>query len=70
MLNKLREQCESLKENDVRKYSLIESILKDDMCFFKMSIETSYSILTDLGYNKEELKKVYLKLINEDEYER
>lgn len=48
---------------ELKKYLLIKEILKDDNCFLKMDIEYAYSILRDLKFSEEDLKKVYLKLI-------
>lgn len=46
------------------KHVLIKKILSEKNCFLKMSIEQSYAILRDLGINENELKDVYLQLIN------
>ena len=48
---------------ELKKYLLIKEILKNDDCFLKMDIEYAYSILRDLKFSEEDLKKVYLKLI-------
>ena len=48
---------------ELKKHLLIKEILKDDNCFLKMDIEYAYSILRDLKFTEEDLKKVYLKLI-------
>ena len=48
---------------ELKKHLLIKEILKDDNCFLKMDIEYAYSILRDLKFPEEDLKKVYLKLI-------
>ena len=47
---------------ELKKHLLIKEILKDDNCFLKMDIEYAYSILRDLKFPEEDLKKVYLKL--------
>ena len=70
MIEKLREVNDKLiklnvnDEKNLKKYKLIQKILKDDKCFFKMKIEYAYSILRDLGIKEQDLKKVYLELIN------
>lgn len=67
MINKLREMADlhiriSSKE-ELKKYELIKEILKEDDCFFKMDIEDAYSILRDLGFEDEDVKNIYSKLI-------
>ncbi len=70
MLNQLRKINQNLmvkyqlekQEDKLLKQQVIGQILQNDNCFFEMSIEIAYSILTDLGYKKEELKQVYLEL--------
>lgn len=53
---------------DVKKYGLIQEILKNEQCFFQMNIETSYAILRDLGFKEEDLKQVYSLLIDYSNY--
>jgi len=69
MIEKLRIINNDLKKktND-KKYFLIEKILKDDKAFFKMDIETSFSILRDLEIKEENIKKVYEELIDAKNY--
>ena len=55
-------------DSDIKKYQLIKKILADDKCFFKMSVEQAYAILRDLNFSEEELKKVYLELIDYKNY--
>ncbi len=50
-------------EEKKKKHVLIKKILDDKGCFLKMSIETSYAILRELGVKEEDLKKIYLMLI-------
>lgn len=70
MLEKLRlinSKLLELKANDevnFKKYALIDKILSDDKCFFKMSIEQAYAILRDLGIEEENLKAIYMELID------
>ncbi len=51
-------------EKELKKHKLIKKILNDDKCFFKMEIKYAYSILRDLGIKEQDLKKVYMELIN------
>ena len=74
MINKLKEINEKLillyKDNDeqLNKQLLIKKILKEPNCFFKMNIELAYSILRDLQFKNEEIKNIYLILIDEKNY--
>lgn len=68
MLDKLREQCESLSQTHPEKYKTIANILSNDNCFFEMDIETAYSILKDLNVLDEDINKVYLDLIKIENY--
>ena len=69
MINELRIINNKLKEETPdKKYILIDKILKDDKCFFKMDIETSYAILRDLKIKEEDLQKVYEALIDITNY--
>lgn len=61
--NKLIEVNMNNEEN-LKKYKLIQKILSDDKCFFKMEIEYAYSILRDLGIAETDLKKIYMELID------
>ncbi len=69
MLKILRQKNEKLilkyKDNELelKKQKLIKNILSDYSCFFKMNIETAYSILRDLQIDESQLQKVYKKLI-------
>ena len=55
----------NLNANDKRILNLIGDLLKDNMCFIKINIDLSLSMLLFLGYEKDEAKKVYTQLINE-----
>ena len=66
-IQKLREINDKLIEKD-EKYKKISLLLEYDDCFFKISLETAYQILSDLGFSDEELPKIYSKLISEEEY--
>jgi len=54
------------KENEIelKKYTFIEKILEEKNCFLKMNIETAYAILRDLKIPEENIKAVYLELID------
>lgn len=70
MLDKLRLISQNFLElninNEVNynKYRLINNILCNNNCFFEMDIKTAYSILRDLGIEENELKNVYMDLID------
>ena len=55
------EELENLK-----KYRLIEELLKDDACFFKINSSIAYSILIELGIDNP--LDYYKKLISYKEY--
>lgn len=54
---------------EVKKYQLIEEMLKNNQCFFELDIETSYAILRDLGFKEDDLEKVYSLLIDSSNYQ-
>lgn len=68
MLDKLRKQADILVKINSKKYTIIQNILKNDNCFFEMSIEESYAILRDLKVKEEDLKLVYMILISKENY--
>lgn len=51
----------------INRHTIIKNIMEDDNCFFKIDIEYAYSILRDLGIPENELKYIYLKLIDPSE---
>ena len=66
MLNKLRSITqELLSKNDenFKKYSIINDILKNDKCFYEMDMDTSISIIMDLGYTYADSLKIYTYFI-------
>lgn len=69
MIEKLRALNERLielnvdDEVNIKKYQCIQKILQEDKCFLKMEVEYAYSILRDLGIQEQDLRKVYLELI-------
>ena len=66
-IQNLRERNNQLLNSDI-KYQKIAKLLKYDDCFFRISIETAYEILSDLGYNNEEIPSIYTSLISDKEY--
>ena len=70
MINKLKEINEKLisihqkNETELKKQLLIQKILNEKNCFFKMDIETAYSILKDLNINDKDLNNIYKELID------
>lgn len=66
MLEMLKAKCLQLKDKNPEKYELINELLSDDECFFKMSSETAINILLDLEFSIEEARKIYLNLIKKE----
>ncbi len=70
MIEKLRELNEHLIELNIhdevnlKKYQCIQKILTEEKCFLKMEMEYAYSILRDLGISENNLKEVYMELID------
>ena len=66
-IKKLNEQLIEKYKNDLQqleKQLLIKRILSEKNCFFKMNIETAYSILKDLEVKEDCLKEIYCELID------
>ena len=69
MINKLREinnkflNLYDINADKYYKQLQIKNILVDDGCFYRIKIETAYSILRDLGIAESDLKSVYKQLI-------
>ncbi len=63
--NKLIEINQDNKLN-LKKYQLIQKILNDNKCFGKIPIEYAYAILKDLEIPENNIKEVYMELINID----
>lgn len=57
-------------QEKLKKYELIKQILNKDDCFMNMSIEYAYSILRDLQIPENDIKNVYIQLINNNQYKR
>lgn len=69
MIEKLRSINEDIlatskDEEILNRHMIIKIILLDDNCFFKMSVEDAYAIMRDLGIPENELKYMYLKLVD------
>lgn len=64
ILNNKLIELNANNEMNLKKYNLIQKILKDDKCFFKMEIDYAYSILRDLKISEKDLKKIYMELID------
>lgn len=47
---------------DLKKYKMIEELLKEDDCFFRMKKDTAYALLEDLDFLKKELPSLYRQL--------
>ena len=64
---KMLENANTIEElEDLKKYRLIEELLKDDACFFKINSSIAYSILIELGIDNP--LDCYKKLISYKEY--
>ncbi len=64
-IENLREE-NPIKEEELKKYYLIEEILKRDDCFFQMTKENALDILYNIGVSNPE--EEYKKLITIDNY--
>ena len=64
LLNNKLIKLNTSNATNLKKHKLIQKILSDDKCFFKMEIEYAYSILRDLGIPEKDLKMVYMELID------
>ncbi len=64
---KILKQTTPFPEEELKKYYLINEILKRDDCFFQMSKENAYDILYNLGFSNPEEK--YKKLIDSCYYQ-
>lgn len=76
MLEKLRIDNQLLitkyynNEAKLKRQLLIETILKDNGCFFKINMEEAINILNDLEYKKDDLEDMYQKLTSFEEYKK
>ncbi len=49
---------------ELQKYQLIRKILNQDNCFLNISVDYAYAILRDLDIREDEIKNIYMKLID------
>ena len=59
----LKKIGKSSKRNEI-----INNILKDDSCFFKMNKEDAYIILEDIGVEKDKINIIYSNLTSSNNY--
>ena len=64
MVNKIRKLAEKYRGENKE---LISNILKFDDAFLNMDIETSYSILRELGVQEKDIEKVFIELVRNEE---
>lgn len=64
---KILENANTIEDlEELKKYKLIEELLKDDACFFKINSSIAYSIL--IGLDIDNPLDYYKKLISYKEY--
>ena len=74
MIEKLRKINNDLIEKNknnqeiLKKQNLIHEMLDFDDLFFRINVEDAYGILRDLGFEENQLKEVYLELIDKKNY--
>lgn len=67
IIERLQDVCDrliSLNTPNNEKYLIIKKILNTKNAFINMSIEDAYAILRDLSVPEEDLKNVYMELID------
>lgn len=64
MINKIRKLAEKYRGENKE---LISNILKFDDAFLNMDVETSYSILRELGVPEKDIEKVFIELVRNEE---
>lgn len=47
---------------------LIDKLLQDENCFYKVDMDTAYNMLRDLGFSKDDAIKIYKELIDSRYY--
>ncbi len=57
---------QTLDEEKRAKHLLIKKMLNDKQCFFKINIETAYALLRELEIPENDLKSIYLELIDSE----
>lgn len=63
-------QLKELSEDKRKRFEIIQRLLEDEQCFFKIDTDTAYSILNDLGFSFEEATDIYKELINSKNYNK
>lgn len=58
------------KNMDNSRNIIIDDILSDEACFFKMDKEDAFIVLEDIGVGKSKLEKIYNELVNRKTYEK
>lgn len=67
--NKLINYYENIHdEKNLKKHLIVRDILKNEACFFKMSIDEAFSILKDLKITN--VKQEYQQLISPSNYQK
>lgn len=64
--NKLLLLYKDKDSSRLKRQILISKLLAEKNCFHIMNIETAYSVLRDLEIPETEIKKVYLKLLDQN----
>jgi len=66
----IKKMFEEKKKNtaDEEKIRTIENLLKNDMCFFNIPLETALRILKFIGVTDEELIPIYKELMSPENY--
>ena len=70
MIEQLKKKVDNLlitnqsNPKEFKKYQIIKQILNKNNCFLNMDIEYAYAILKDLQIPNEDIKKVYMQLID------
>lgn len=62
MFNKIKNLA--LNYNGEERETILD-LLKDENCFYKMDIDTTYNILKTIGVSESEINKVVIELLKE-----
>lgn len=68
LMNKAKIEYLKKMEQDTKRNDIIEKILKDEVCFFKMDKEDAYMILAGVDISKDKIEKAYNDLISKQAY--
>lgn len=55
---------------DLERNQIINNILADEACFFKMTKDEAYRVLEALGVEEDKIYSIYLELTSNDELNR